>query len=143
MAFVKKGLIPDAGVTFFLPRVVGLERAMEMSMLGEAVGAEEAQRVGLVNKVVSDERLEEEVSAEKYPEKTAIIYYGTEIPYERLDDVVHALARYLQQDLGVKKGDRVVLSALGRVHRRITQERVRQDPLARVPGEGARKAVVR
>lgn len=83
------------------------------------------------------------VSAEKYPEKTAIIYYGTEIPYERLHDEVHALAGYLQQDLGAKKVDRVVLSAPGRVHRRITQERVRQDPLARAPGEGARKAVGR
>ncbi len=62
VAFIKIGLIPDAGVTFFLPRIVGLGRAMQMSMLGEALDAEEAHRVGLVNKVVPDERLEEETA---------------------------------------------------------------------------------
>ena len=61
VAFIKIGLIPDAGVSFFLPRIVGLGRAMEMSMIGESVEAGEAYRVGLVNKVVPDERLEEEV----------------------------------------------------------------------------------
>ena len=63
VAFVKIGLMPDAGVTFFLPRVVGLGRAMEMSVLGDAVGAEEAHRIGLVNRVVPDERLAEEAAA--------------------------------------------------------------------------------
>ncbi len=63
VAFVRIGLMPDAGVSFFLPRVVGLGRAMEMSMLGEAVDANEAYRIGLVNKVVPDEELEEEVGA--------------------------------------------------------------------------------
>lgn len=63
VAFVKIGLIPDAGVTFFLPRVVGLGRAMQMSMLGEALDAQEAHRVGLVNEVVPDEKLEEEAAA--------------------------------------------------------------------------------
>jgi 2-(1,2-epoxy-1,2-dihydrophenyl)acetyl-CoA isomerase len=61
VAFIKIGLMPDAGVTFLLPRVVGLGRAMEMSMLGDAVEAEEAYRIGLVNKVVADESLPEEV----------------------------------------------------------------------------------
>jgi 2-(1,2-epoxy-1,2-dihydrophenyl)acetyl-CoA isomerase len=60
VAFIKIGLMPDAGVTFLLPRVVGLGRAMEMSMLGDAVEAEEAYRIGLVNKVVADEALPEE-----------------------------------------------------------------------------------
>lgn len=62
VAFIKIGLIPDAGVSFFLPRLVGLGRAMQMSMLGEALDAQEAHRVGLVNKVVPDEKLEDEVS---------------------------------------------------------------------------------
>jgi 2-(1,2-epoxy-1,2-dihydrophenyl)acetyl-CoA isomerase len=60
VAFIKIGLMPDAGVTFFLPRIVGLGRAMQMSMLGDAVEAEEAYRTGLVNKFVSDEELEVE-----------------------------------------------------------------------------------
>jgi 2-(1,2-epoxy-1,2-dihydrophenyl)acetyl-CoA isomerase len=63
VAFIKIGLMPDAGVSFFLPRVVGLGRAMEMSMLGEVVDAEEAYRIGLVNKVVPDEKFEEETAA--------------------------------------------------------------------------------
>ena len=63
VAFVKIGLMPDAGVSFFLPRVVGLGRAMEMSVLGEAVDADEAYRIGLVSRVVPDEKLEEETAA--------------------------------------------------------------------------------
>jgi fatty-acyl-CoA synthase len=49
------------------------------------------------------------VSAERYPEKTAIYYYGTEISYERLLAESESLAGYLQQDLGVQNGDRIVL----------------------------------
>jgi 2-(1,2-epoxy-1,2-dihydrophenyl)acetyl-CoA isomerase len=63
VAFVKIGLMPDAGVSFFLPRVVGLGRAMEMSVLGDVVDAEEAQKIGLVNRVVPDEKLEQETAA--------------------------------------------------------------------------------
>ena len=63
VAFVKIGLIPDAGVTFFLPCVVGMGRAMQMSMLGEVLDAREVHRVGLVNEVIPEEKLEEEVSS--------------------------------------------------------------------------------
>jgi 2-(1,2-epoxy-1,2-dihydrophenyl)acetyl-CoA isomerase len=63
VAFIKIGLMPDAGVSFFLPRVVGLGRAMEMSMLGDAVDAAEAQRIGLVSRVVPDEELKRETAA--------------------------------------------------------------------------------
>jgi 2-(1,2-epoxy-1,2-dihydrophenyl)acetyl-CoA isomerase len=63
VAFIKIGLRPDAGVTFFLPRVVGLGKAMEMSMFGDAVDAREAYRVGLVGRVVPDGKLEEETAA--------------------------------------------------------------------------------
>ncbi len=62
VAFIKIGLMPDAGVTFFLPRVVGLGRAMQMSMLGDAVDAEEAHRIGLVYEVVPDGSLEDETT---------------------------------------------------------------------------------
>lgn len=63
VAFIKIGLMPDAGVSFFLPRIVGLGKAMEMSMLGDAVEAEEAHRIGLVNRVVADDALLDEVGA--------------------------------------------------------------------------------
>ena len=63
VAFVKIGLMPDAGVTYFLPRIVGLGRAIEMSMLGDAIDADEAYRIGLVNRVVLDETLAEETAS--------------------------------------------------------------------------------
>jgi 2-(1,2-epoxy-1,2-dihydrophenyl)acetyl-CoA isomerase len=63
VAFIKIGLMPDAGVSFFLPRVVGLGRALEMSMLGDPVEADEALRTGLVNRVVPDQELAEATAA--------------------------------------------------------------------------------
>ena len=62
VAFVKIGLMPDAGVSYFLPRLIGLGRAMEMSMLGDDVDATEALRYGLVNRVVPEGELEETVA---------------------------------------------------------------------------------
>ncbi|WP_206881640.1 AMP-binding protein, partial [Alicyclobacillus mali (ex Roth et al. 2021)] len=49
------------------------------------------------------------VSARRYPDKTAIYYYGREISFRALHAEVEALAGYLQQALGVKRGDRVAL----------------------------------
>jgi 2-(1,2-epoxy-1,2-dihydrophenyl)acetyl-CoA isomerase len=57
LAFARIGLIPDAGATFFLPRLVGLARAMELAMLADQIPASEALRIGLVNRVVPDGEL--------------------------------------------------------------------------------------
>jgi 2-(1,2-epoxy-1,2-dihydrophenyl)acetyl-CoA isomerase len=59
-AFVNIGLIPDAGATWFLPRLAGRARAMEMMLLGERIGAEQAREWGLVSRVVDDEHLASE-----------------------------------------------------------------------------------
>ncbi|MCL6489328.1 enoyl-CoA hydratase-related protein [Alicyclobacillus mali (ex Roth et al. 2021)] len=56
-AFVNIGLIPDSGGTWFLPRIVGLGRAMELAMLGDRVDASRAYEMGLVNRVVPVDRL--------------------------------------------------------------------------------------
>lgn len=49
------------------------------------------------------------VSASRYPEQNAIYYYGNTISYRQIDEEVNALAGFLQQKLGVAKGDRVLL----------------------------------
>jgi 2-(1,2-epoxy-1,2-dihydrophenyl)acetyl-CoA isomerase len=58
--FVKIGLMPDGGGTFWLPRLVGLGRALEMMLLGEPVPADEARALGLANRVVAEPLLRDE-----------------------------------------------------------------------------------
>ena len=60
MAFVRIGLIPDAGSSYLLPRTVGAARALELAMLSEKVTAERALEIGLVNRVVPAEKLMDE-----------------------------------------------------------------------------------
>jgi 2-(1,2-epoxy-1,2-dihydrophenyl)acetyl-CoA isomerase len=63
LAFVNIGLVPDAGLSFLVPRLVGRQRAMEMMMLGERIPAEQAQDWGLVYKTVDDAALLDEAMA--------------------------------------------------------------------------------
>lgn len=57
-AFVNIGLVPDAGSTYFLPRLVGNARASALMMLGEKLSAEQAADWGLIYQVVEDDALE-------------------------------------------------------------------------------------
>ncbi|MGN6419572.1 MAG: enoyl-CoA hydratase-related protein [Pseudobacter sp.] len=54
-AFSKIGLIPDSGGTFFLPRLIGWQKASALAMLGDKVNATEAERMGMIYKVIPDE----------------------------------------------------------------------------------------
>ncbi|MEO6986623.1 MAG: enoyl-CoA hydratase-related protein [Paralcaligenes sp.] len=56
-AFSKIGLIPDVGSTYYLPRLVGVARAMGMTMLSETVTAQQAERWGLIWRCVDDDEL--------------------------------------------------------------------------------------
>ncbi len=58
-AFSKIGLIPDSGGTYFLPRLIGMQKASALMMLGDKVNAEEAERIGMIYKYYSDEEFQE------------------------------------------------------------------------------------
>lgn len=67
--FVRRGIAVDAGGAYLLPRLVGLQKAKEMVYFGDDLSAAEAQRVGLVSKVVPAEQLE--AAAREWAEKLA------------------------------------------------------------------------
>jgi 2-(1,2-epoxy-1,2-dihydrophenyl)acetyl-CoA isomerase len=62
-SFAKLGLVPDSGGTYFLPRLVGVARAMGLALLAERISAEDAERWGMIWKAVDDARLMEEAAA--------------------------------------------------------------------------------
>ncbi|WP_288355537.1 enoyl-CoA hydratase-related protein [uncultured Cycloclasticus sp.] len=60
VAYCKIGTTPDGGMSYFLPRAVGQKRALELSLTGQRFSAEQAERWGMVNRVVAVELLETE-----------------------------------------------------------------------------------
>jgi 2-(1,2-epoxy-1,2-dihydrophenyl)acetyl-CoA isomerase len=62
-AFSRIALVPDCGGTWWLPRLIGLQRAMGMALLAERVSAEDAERWGLIWKCIDDAKLMDEANA--------------------------------------------------------------------------------
>ncbi|WP_318641087.1 enoyl-CoA hydratase-related protein [Flavobacterium ardleyense] len=61
-AFSKIGLVPDSAGTFFLPRLIGMQKATALMMLGDKVGSKEAVELGMIYKYFPAEQFEEEVN---------------------------------------------------------------------------------
>lgn len=61
-AFSKIGLIPDSGGTFFLPRIIGMQKALALMMTGDKVTADEAEKLNMIYKSIEDESFEEEIA---------------------------------------------------------------------------------
>jgi 2-(1,2-epoxy-1,2-dihydrophenyl)acetyl-CoA isomerase len=62
-AFVRIGLVPDSGASFFLPRLVGEARARALAMLGDPVSATQAEAWGMIWKCIDDDALMSEAEA--------------------------------------------------------------------------------
>jgi 2-(1,2-epoxy-1,2-dihydrophenyl)acetyl-CoA isomerase len=99
--FTRVGLVPDAGGTYFLPRLVGTAKAMELIMLADIIEAQEALRIGLVNWVVATDQLAAETQklARRLAQGPTIayglaktgLYQGLQMS---LEDVLTMEARY-------------------------------------------------
>ena len=68
-AFSKIGLIPDSGGTFFLPRIVGMQKALALMFTGDKVSAKDAEAMNMIYKAVSDDTFQDEVT--EFAEKLA------------------------------------------------------------------------
>jgi 2-(1,2-epoxy-1,2-dihydrophenyl)acetyl-CoA isomerase len=100
-AFSAIGLIPDSGMYYFLPRMVGWPKAMELMLSSERLAAEDALRLGLLNRVVPAEELESAVGelAGKLAKGPAVSYALIKRGLERarmadLDTVLEMEAQY-------------------------------------------------
>jgi len=90
-AFSKIGLIPDCGGTYFLPRLIGLQKSSALMMLGEKISAKEAERIGMIYKYFPDETFFHEA------EKMAITL--SQLPTKALAYTKQALNQSLEQSL--------------------------------------------
>lgn len=90
-AFSKIGLIPDCGGTYFLPRLIGLQKSSALMMLGEKIDAKEAERIGMIYKYFPDEIFF--IEAEK------IAFVLSQLPTKALAFTKQALNKSLEQTL--------------------------------------------
>jgi 2-(1,2-epoxy-1,2-dihydrophenyl)acetyl-CoA isomerase len=114
--FIRRGLIPAMGGTYFLPRLVGIDRACLLIWTGDMVDAKEAERIGLVTMVVPHDELESATRelAEKLAKGPPLaiqkakraIYEGLKLSLEETIEYVAPFMRELQATEDHKEGAR-------------------------------------
>jgi 2-(1,2-epoxy-1,2-dihydrophenyl)acetyl-CoA isomerase len=90
-AFSKIGLIPDSSGTYFLPRLIGFQKASAIMMLGDKISAEEAERIGMIYKFFPDNTF--------YEESERLAKTLAELPTNAFAYTKQALNKSLEQNL--------------------------------------------
>ncbi len=96
-AFIRRGLAGDWGVTYWLPRIVGVAKALEIMWTGDRIDAVEAERLGLVSRVVPDTELMKETkafAARLAKQPSMAIEFVKRLTYDGLDDTLVSHLRY-------------------------------------------------
>jgi 2-(1,2-epoxy-1,2-dihydrophenyl)acetyl-CoA isomerase len=114
IAFIRIGLVPDAGLLYFLPRLIGPARTLELAWTGDPISASEAYDLGMLNKVVPDDRLLPEVQSlakrlAKAPYKTAglikrAVNQAHELPLDRILELEAAYQTIASRDPNFLEG---------------------------------------
>lgn len=114
--YVRRGIMPAAGGTYFLPRLVGIDRACLLSWTGDMIDAKEAERIGLVTMVVPHEELESATRelAEKLAKGPPLaiqkakraIYDGLGMDLETTLEYIRPIVKELQETEDHKEGAR-------------------------------------
>ncbi|GIO23627.1 enoyl-CoA hydratase-related protein [Oceanobacillus sp. J11TS1] len=109
-AFINIGLIPDSGSLYYLPRIVGMAKALELTILGEKIKAHEAKDYGLVTKVVSPDNLN--VETQEFAERLA------NLPTK----AIGLIKRYMQQSFETSLEQMLDLEAYGQKTAGLTED---------------------
>ncbi|UCH43050.1 MAG: enoyl-CoA hydratase [Dehalococcoidales bacterium] len=114
--YIRRGIVPAAGGTYFLPRLVGIDKACQLIWTGDMIDAKEAERIGLVTMVVPHDELESATLelAEKLAKGPAraiqtskrAIYDGLDMDLETTLKHVSSLTREIHQSEDHKEGAR-------------------------------------
>jgi 2-(1,2-epoxy-1,2-dihydrophenyl)acetyl-CoA isomerase len=108
-AFINIGLMPDAGGTWFLPKRVGLQKAMGLALTGEKITGEQADQMGLIWKSFSDETLASETAQ--------LANHLASLPGLALTEIKKAMYSSMNRTLGEQlKAECQAQDQLGRTH---------------------------
>jgi len=117
--YIRRGILPAEGGTYFLPRLVGMDKACLLTWTGDMIDAKEAERIGLVTMVVPHNELETATRelAEKLAKSAPLaiqrskraLYEGLDMDIESTMKYIQQLMREIQQSADYKEGTRAFL----------------------------------